>query len=79
MNTSRRIDANRVRSSEMSYRAPSLVSRGKDYFTTDLRSGDMRKRIFWVFSLAGLLLVALGLRVAFLQTVFASSYSEGSV
>jgi cell division protein FtsI (penicillin-binding protein 3) len=75
----RRIDANRVRSSEMSYRAPSIVSRGKEYFTTDLRSGDMRKRIFWVFSLAGLLLVGLGLRVALLQTVMASGYREASL
>lgn len=75
----RRIDANRVRNSEISFRATTTAQKTKDYFTKDLRSGNMSKRIVAMFSVVAILLSLLGLRVALLQTVWASDYREASV
>ena len=75
---SSRIDANRVRNSDISYRASSAANRSKDYFTKDLRGGDMRKRIVLMFTVVALLLTAIGIRVALLQTVWSGGYREAS-
>ena len=75
---SSRIDANRVRNSDISYRASSAANRSKDYFTKDLRGGDMRKRIVLMFTVVALLLTAIGIRVALLQTVWSGDYREAS-
>ena len=74
-----RIDANRVRSSELSYRATSATTKTKDFFTKDLRGGNMHKRIVSMFVVVAILLSLLGVRVALLQTVWAGDYREASV
>lgn len=74
-----RIDANRVRSSEPSYRAPTVTTKTKDFFTKDLRGGNMHRRIVSMFTVVAILLSLLGVRVALLQTVWASDYREASV
>ncbi|MFM7650966.1 MAG: hypothetical protein ACKO6O_08250, partial [Acidimicrobiaceae bacterium] len=66
-----RIDANRVRSSEPSYRAPTVTTKTKDFFTKDLRGGNMHRRIVSMFTVVAILLSLLGVRVALLQTVWA--------
>ena len=75
---SSRIDANRVRNSDISYRASSAANKSRDYFTKDLRGGDMRKRIVLMFTVVALLLTAIGIRVALLQTVWSGGYREAS-
>ncbi|NQW33710.1 MAG: penicillin-binding protein 2 [Acidimicrobiaceae bacterium] len=75
---SSRIDANRVRNSDISYQASSAANRSRDYFTKDLRGGDMRKRIVLMFTVVALLLTAIGIRVALLQTVWSGDYREAS-
>jgi len=74
-----RIDANRVRSSEISYRAASATTKTKDFFTKDLRGGNMHRRIVSMFTVVAILLSLLGVRVALLQTLWASDYREASV
>ena len=74
-----RIDANRVRSSEISYRATSATTKTKDFFTKDLRGGNMHRRIVSMFTVVAILLSLLGVRVALLQTLWASDYREASV
>ena len=74
-----RIDANRVRSSELLYRATSATTKTKDFFTKDLRGGNMHKRIVSMFVVVAILLSLLGVRVALLQTVWAGDYREASV
>ncbi|MDA2964801.1 MAG: penicillin-binding protein 2 [Actinomycetota bacterium] len=74
-----RIDANRVRSSEISYRAASATTKTKDYFTKDLRGGNMHRRIVAMFTVVAILLSLLGVRVALLQTIWASDYREASI
>ena len=74
-----RIDANRVRSSEISYRAASATTKTKDYFTKDLRGGNMHRRIVSMFTVVAILLSLLGVRVALLQTIWASDYREASI
>lgn len=75
----RRIDANRVRNSEISYRATSVTTKSRDFFTKDLRGGNMQKRIVSMFMVVAILLSLLGVRVALLQTIWASDYREASV
>lgn len=75
----RPIDANRVRNSEISYRASSVTTKGRDFFTKDLRGGNMQKRIVSMFMVVAILLSLLGVRVALLQTIWASDYREASV
>ena len=74
-----RIDANRVRSSDLSYRTTSVTTKTKDFFTKDLRGGNMHKRIVSMFVVVAILLSLLGVRVALLQTVWAGDYREASV
>ena len=74
-----RIDANRVRGSEISYRAASATTKTKDFFTKDLRGGNMHRRIVSMFTVVAILLSLLGVRVALLQTLWASDYREASV
>jgi cell division protein FtsI (penicillin-binding protein 3) len=74
-----RIDANRVRSSEISYRAATATTKTKDFFTKDLRGGNMHRRIVSMFTVVAILLSLLGVRVALLQTLWASDYREASV
>ena len=74
-----RIDANRVRSSELSFRATSATTKTKDFFTKDLQGGNMHKRIVSMFVVVAILLSLLGVRVALLQTVWAGDYREASV
>ena len=74
-----RIDANRVRNSELSYRAASATTKTKDYFTKDLRGGNMHRRIVSMFTVVAILLSLLGVRVALLQTLWAGDYREASV
>lgn len=76
--SSSRINANRVRNSDISYRASSAANRSRDYFTKDLRGGDMRKRIVLMFTVVALLLTAIGIRVTLLQTVWSGDYREAS-
>ena len=75
----RHIDANRVRNSEISYRAWSVTANSRDFFTKDLRGGNMHKRIVSMFMVVAILLSLLGVRVALLQTIWASDYREASV
>lgn len=77
--TKNRIDANRVRSSEISYRAATATTKTKDFFTKDLRGGNMHRRIVSMFTVVAILLSLLGVRVALLQTLWASDYREASV
>ena len=73
------IDANRVRNSGISYRANSVTAKGKDFFTKDLRGGNMQKRIVSMSMVVAILLSLLAVRVALLQTLWASDYREASV
>lgn len=75
----RHIDTNRVRNSEISYRAWSVTANSRDFFTKDLRGGNMHKRIVSMFMVVAILLSLLGVRVALLQTIWASDYREASV
>jgi cell division protein FtsI (penicillin-binding protein 3) len=68
-----------VRSSEISYRAATATTKTKDFFTKDLRGGNMHRRIVSMFTVVAILLSLLGVRVALLQTLWASDYREASV
>ncbi|MFM8955764.1 MAG: peptidoglycan D,D-transpeptidase FtsI family protein [Actinomycetota bacterium] len=77
----RRIDANRVRNSKLSYRSASLANRTHDYFTSGMQGQerDIRSRILKMFVIVVVLLLLLGARVVMLQTVWAGDYREASV
>jgi cell division protein FtsI (penicillin-binding protein 3) len=68
-----------VSSSEISYRAATATTKTKDFFTKDLRGGNMHRRIVSMFTVVAILLSLLGVRVALLQTLWASDYREASV
>ncbi|NDF84604.1 MAG: hypothetical protein EB144_05975, partial [Actinobacteria bacterium] len=72
----RHIDTNRVRNSDFSHRANTLTNKGRDFYTKDLRAGNMHKRIVSMFMVVAILLSLLGVRVALLQTLWASDYRE---
>jgi cell division protein FtsI (penicillin-binding protein 3) len=74
-----RIDANRVRNVDTSQRVATASTKTKDFFTKDLRGGNMHRRIVSMFTVVAILLTLLGVRVALLQTVWASDYREASV
>jgi cell division protein FtsI (penicillin-binding protein 3) len=74
-----RIDANRVRNVDTSQRVATASTKTKDFFTKDLRGGNMQRRIVSMFTVVAILLTLLGVRVALLQTVWASDYREASV
>ncbi|MBM3805706.1 MAG: penicillin-binding protein 2 [Actinobacteria bacterium] len=77
----RRIDANRVRNSRLSYRSASMANRTRDYFTTGMQGQerDIRPRMLKMFVVVVVLLLLLGARVVMLQTVWAGDYREASV
>jgi cell division protein FtsI (penicillin-binding protein 3) len=74
-----RIDANRVSNVDTSQRVATASTKTKDFFTKDLRGGNMHRRIVSMFTVVAILLTLLGVRVALLQTVWASDYREASV
>ena len=63
----------------VSYRSNSLIGKGYDAFTKDLKAGVMRKRTRIMFSVVALMLFGLGVRVALLQTKWASDYRDASI
>lgn len=74
-----RIDVNRVSNVDTSQRVATASTKTKDFFTKDLRGGNMHRRIVSMFTVVAILLTLLGVRVALLQTVWASDYREASV
>ena len=75
----RAINNHRENIAGVSYRSNSLIGKGYDAFTKDLKAGVMRKRTRMMFSVVALMLFGLGVRVALLQTKWASDYRDASI
>ena len=65
--------------STVARRTNTLTNKGRDFYTKDLRGGNMHKRIVSMFMVVAILLSLLGVRVALLQTLWAGDYREASV